>query len=133
MNIVARVQTILHTGDMRWQAWMQQHPALASCQVDLLYMDTTYCLPKHTFPSQASIAVLFWESPDSTCCLLAGQRLHLLASLSRWALLKGRPCGVHRSSLCAAQLLPAQQTHPAQNSYFPVSMVHVILTRCTVV
>eukprot|EP00891_Asterochloris_glomerata_P006895 jgi/Astpho2/6895/gw1.00106.24.1_t len=45
-------QTILHTGDMRWQSWMQQHPALASCQVDLLYMDTTYCLPKHTFPSQ---------------------------------------------------------------------------------
>lgn len=52
------VQTILHTGDMRWQSWMQQHPALASCQVDLLYMDTTYCLPKHTFPSQVSAAVI---------------------------------------------------------------------------
>ena len=114
VNIAARLQTILHTGDMRWQSWMQQHPALASCQVDLLYMDTTYCLPKHTFPSQASVAVVCWQSPDPTCCSLAGRQLHLLTSLSSRALLKGRPCGLQRPSLCAALLLHAQQRHPAQ-------------------
>ena len=63
------VQTILHTGDMRWQSWMQQHPALASCKVDLLYMDTTYCLPKHTFPSQVSVAVVVRaQTPHMLTC-----------------------------------------------------------------
>ncbi|KAL0030110.1 hypothetical protein WJX79_008252 [Trebouxia sp. C0005] len=47
-------QVILHTGDMRWQPHLAQHPALRACKVELLYMDTTYCLPKHEFPSQNS-------------------------------------------------------------------------------
>lgn len=47
-------QVILHTGDMRWQPRLAEHPALRACKVELLYMDTTYCLPKHVFPSQNS-------------------------------------------------------------------------------
>ena len=46
------LQIILHTGDMRWQPRLAEHPALKACNVELLYMDTTYCLPKHVFPSQ---------------------------------------------------------------------------------
>lgn len=45
-------QVILHTGDMRWQPRLAEHPALRACNVELLYMDTTYCLPKHVFPNQ---------------------------------------------------------------------------------
>jgi len=47
---------ILHTGDMRWQPRLAEHPALRACKVELLYMDTTYCLPKHVFPSQVILA-----------------------------------------------------------------------------
>lgn len=46
------LQIILHTGDMRWQPRLAEHPALKACKVEVLYMDTTYCLPKHVFPSQ---------------------------------------------------------------------------------
>lgn len=53
-DIVA-MQNILHTGDMRWQPRLADHPALKACKVDLLYMDTTYSLPKHVFPSQVSV------------------------------------------------------------------------------
>lgn len=48
----SRPQMILHTGDMRWQPRLADHPALKACKVDILYMDTTYCSPKHIFPSQ---------------------------------------------------------------------------------
>lgn len=89
-----RVQTILHTGDFRWQPSMAQHPALRdlqvrgggrlirvlpvrschppftpnifltfhpahlSCQVDLLFLDTTYCQPKWALPPQADAVAL---------------------------------------------------------------------------
>lgn len=46
------LQMLLHTGDMRWQPRLADHPALKACKVDVLYMDTTYCSPKHVFPSQ---------------------------------------------------------------------------------
>ena len=48
------MQVILHTGDMRWQPRLAEHPALKANKIDILYMDTTYCLPKHVFPSQVS-------------------------------------------------------------------------------
>ena len=52
------LQMILHTGDMRWQPRLAEHPALKACKVDLLYMDTTYCSPKHVFPSQVAQLLL---------------------------------------------------------------------------
>lgn len=53
-GVCCGLQVILHTGDMRWQPRLAEHPALKACKVELLYMDTTYCLPKHVFPSQVS-------------------------------------------------------------------------------
>eukprot|EP00884_Botryococcus_braunii_P004419 jgi/Botrbrau1/13979/Bobra.117_2s0009.1 len=44
--------TILHTGDFRWHARMGRHPALCEASIDILILDTTYCLPKYTLPTQ---------------------------------------------------------------------------------
>lgn len=44
--------TILHTGDFRASAAMQQYPHLAGTRVDLLYLDTTYCDARYCFPLQ---------------------------------------------------------------------------------
>ncbi len=44
---------MLHTGDMRWQPSMGEHPALRGQHIDLLFMDTTYGSPKHVHPPQA--------------------------------------------------------------------------------
>jgi len=49
---------ILHTGDFRASGVMQCHPQLSQLRVKCLYLDTTYCDPKHTFPPQQ--LVLDW-------------------------------------------------------------------------
>jgi hypothetical protein len=36
----------------RWQPRLKQDTVLARLPVDVLYLDTTYCKPTHTFPSQ---------------------------------------------------------------------------------
>jgi DNA cross-link repair 1A protein len=45
-------RAILHTGDFRWQDWMKDLPPLARANVDTIYLDTTYCLPRWSFPPQ---------------------------------------------------------------------------------
>ena len=52
-------RTALHVGDFRYERRMAEHPAIRSLPLrgramDLLYLDTTYCDPKHTFPPQAA-------------------------------------------------------------------------------
>ncbi|KAG2439579.1 hypothetical protein HXX76_004931 [Chlamydomonas incerta] len=45
----------LHCGDMRYSPAMQSWPQLAGWRgCEGVFLDTTYCQPKHTFPTQAS-------------------------------------------------------------------------------
>lgn len=53
-------RTVLHTGDFRYDRAMAAHPAIRSLpqrdrQIDLLYLDTTYCEPRYTFPPQREV------------------------------------------------------------------------------
>ncbi|EKX52039.1 hypothetical protein GUITHDRAFT_65538 [Guillardia theta CCMP2712] len=44
----------LHTGDMRYDKKMKEYPELVCRRglIDRVYLDTTYCHPKHVFPGQ---------------------------------------------------------------------------------
>lgn len=46
------LQTMLHTGDLRWSHKMAEHAALRNQRIDLLFLDTTYAKPNHTHPPQ---------------------------------------------------------------------------------
>lgn len=76
--------TILHTGDVRWQAGMAQHAALTGRQVDVLMLDTTYSQRKWTFPPQEEVVELMVQAmareaaagpPGEACSNVVGGRL----------------------------------------------------------
>uniref|UniRef100_A0A8C6XCT0 DNA cross-link repair 1A protein n=1 Tax=Naja naja TaxID=35670 RepID=A0A8C6XCT0_NAJNA len=46
---------ILHTGDFRANPSMERCPFLNSWRVHTVYLDTTYCSPEYTFPSQQEV------------------------------------------------------------------------------
>eukprot|EP00475_Leptophrys_vorax_P044003 TRINITY_DN865_c1_g1_i7.p1 TRINITY_DN865_c1_g1~~TRINITY_DN865_c1_g1_i7.p1 ORF type:complete len:435 (-),score=86.70 TRINITY_DN865_c1_g1_i7:456-1760(-) len=79
---------ILHTGDMRYSPRMKLYPELRlklegqevspskksfrSSVVDVVYLDTTYCNPRYSFPPQEDMVVLvaktvreYWDNPKA--------------------------------------------------------------------
>eukprot|EP00043_Microstomoeca_roanoka_P019848 m.230855 g.230855 ORF g.230855 m.230855 type:complete len:383 (-) comp17061_c0_seq12:3066-4214(-) len=46
---------ILHTGDFRACEELWTHPALTHCPLQTVYLDTTYCDARYTFPSQMAV------------------------------------------------------------------------------
>jgi len=73
----------LHTGDMRYHPRMKDYPLLKKIasdrSIDLLYLDTTYSHPKHTFLAQeeavdsiaSQVVEIFQQSTTSTLVLLS--------------------------------------------------------------
>ncbi|KAK9824348.1 hypothetical protein WJX72_009600 [[Myrmecia] bisecta] len=56
---------VLHTGDFRWeldtQSTLCRHPSLVSGALDRLYLDNTFCNPRHNFPSRLEACGLVLE------------------------------------------------------------------------
>ena len=52
---------ILHCGDFRASADHWTNPLLLKHRIDVVYLDTTYCDPSHTFPSQKTVLELISE------------------------------------------------------------------------
>jgi len=124
----------LHTGDMRYHPRFQKYPLLAQAtherKLDLVYLDTTYCHPKHNFLTQDDAVdtiasqtqeLLSDDNPSKTLVLLScysigkekvlyeaskrtGQSIYV--SEKKWKMLN---CMQHKQSEEKEQTLEHQQ------------------------
>ncbi|XP_029540311.2 DNA cross-link repair 1A protein isoform X1 [Oncorhynchus nerka] len=74
-------QTVLHTGDFRADPSMEAYHELLSCRVQTLYLDTTYCSPEYTFPTQQEVINLA-ANTAFTCVTLNPRTLVVCGSYS---------------------------------------------------
>lgn len=88
-------QVILHTGDMRWHPRMGQHPALRGRRIDLLFMDTTYGLPKHVHPPQVQRTISSSVFPKNQI-----SSLHLAAITHVGPVFDGLPARPNSATHC---------------------------------
>lgn len=59
----------LHCGDMRFSEAMLRNPHVAACRQaqTTVFLDTTYCNPRYTFPQQASAVQAGCQGQGPTC------------------------------------------------------------------
>ncbi|KAK6302167.1 hypothetical protein J4Q44_G00282200 [Coregonus suidteri] len=74
-------QTVLHTGDFRADPSMEAYHELLSCRVQTLYLDTTYCSPEYTFPTQQEV-INFAANTAFKCVTLNPRTLVVCGSYS---------------------------------------------------
>uniref|UniRef100_A0A4W5NG41 DNA cross-link repair 1A protein n=1 Tax=Hucho hucho TaxID=62062 RepID=A0A4W5NG41_9TELE len=74
-------QTVLHTGDFRADPSMEVYHELLSCRVQTLYLDTTYCSPEYTFPTQQEV-INFAANTAFICVTLNPRTLVVCGSYS---------------------------------------------------
>ncbi|KAM6951174.1 DNA cross-link repair 1A protein [Aplochiton taeniatus] len=74
-------QTVLHTGDFRADPSMETYTELVSCRVQTLYLDTTYCSPEYTFPTQQEV-ITFAANTAFECVTLQPRTLVVCGSYS---------------------------------------------------
>ncbi|KAJ7984654.1 hypothetical protein DPEC_G00357000 [Dallia pectoralis] len=79
--VLADGQTVLHTGDFRADPSMETYNELMSCRVQTLYLDTTYCSPEYTFPTQQEV-ITFASHKAFECITLHPRTLVVCGSYS---------------------------------------------------
>nr|CAD7610837.1 unnamed protein product [Timema genevievae] len=62
---LAQGRNFLHVGDFRADPKMESYPCFWNLAIDHLYLDTTYCDPKHSFPSQSDTIARVIEVTES--------------------------------------------------------------------
>lgn len=55
MDVISNNQRILHVGDFRAHSPMLTNPFICLKPIHTVYLDTTYCDPKYTFPPQCDV------------------------------------------------------------------------------
>lgn len=103
----------LHTGDMRAHKMMQKYPELvvARNKIENLYLDTTYCHPKHVFQTQDqctrsvadSVEKELQENPGEDGCLflLSSYKIGKEKVMMEVPLLL--PASLYPASVCAVE------------------------------
>ena len=82
MESPAAPRPVIATGDCRWHEGMRRDPHLrwAAARSPALMLDTTYCDPKHAFPTQASVLASVRDAATAEASANAGRTLFLFGT-----------------------------------------------------